>query len=77
MAGAKIFVMYADGTGNVTISARDGGGGHVEPQLDSTIMSGITLLEGSGIVGDTMVANVLCTRTYTYPILFWVFCVMT
>ena len=60
MAGATIFVMYADGTGNVTISARDGGGGHVEPQSDSTVQSGITLLAGSGIVGNNMIANVHC-----------------
>lgn len=61
MAGATIFVMYADGTGNVTISARDGGQGHVEPQHDSTIQSGVTLLAGSGIVGGNMIANVHCT----------------
>jgi hypothetical protein len=60
MSGATIFVMYADGTGNVTLSARDGGAGHVEPQWDSALQKGITLLEGSGIVGGNMVANVRC-----------------
>jgi hypothetical protein len=60
MAGASIFVMYADGNGNVTISARDGGEGEVEPQLDDNLQSGITLLEGSGIVDGNMVANVKC-----------------
>jgi hypothetical protein len=60
MAGAHIFVMYADGNGNVTVSARDGNQGHVEPQFDSSVMSGVTLLEGSGIVGDNMIANVKC-----------------
>lgn len=60
MAGATIFVMYADGTGNVTISARDGGGGHVEPTLDSTVQAGVTLLAGSGIVENQMIANVKC-----------------
>jgi hypothetical protein len=61
MAGSTIFVMYADGTGNVTISGRDGGQGHVEPQLDSTLMTGVTLLAGSGVINNTMVANVHCT----------------
>lgn len=60
MAGATIFVMYADGNGNVTISARDGGIGHVEPTTDSTIQAGVTLLAGSGIVGSQMIANVKC-----------------
>lgn len=60
MAGAHIFVMYADGSGNVTVSARDGNQGHVEPAFDSSLMSGVTLLEGSGIVGDNMIANIKC-----------------
>lgn len=60
MAGATIFVMYADGNGNVTISGRDGGQGHVEPELDSTLMAGVTLLEGSGVNGSVMTANVHC-----------------
>lgn len=60
MSGSTIFVMYADGTGNVTISARDGGGGHVEPTPDSTVQAGVTLLAGSGIVGSQMIANVKC-----------------
>lgn len=61
MAGATIFLVYADGAGNVTVSVRDGGPGHVEPQLDSALQAGLTLLEGSGIVGKNMVANILCT----------------
>ena len=60
MAGARVFVMYADGNGNVTISARDGGQGHVQPLLDEGLQSGVTLLAGSGIVGDRMIANVRC-----------------
>ncbi|TVY31409.1 Cytochrome b561 and DOMON domain-containing protein, partial [Lachnellula subtilissima] len=60
MAGATIFVMYADGNGNVTISGRDGGQGHVEPELDSALMAGVTLLEGSGVNGSIMTANVHC-----------------
>jgi len=58
MAGANIFVMYADGTGNVTISARNGGAGHVEPQVDNTL--DVVLLEGSGIVDGNIIANVKC-----------------
>jgi hypothetical protein len=60
MAQATIFVMYADGNGNVTLSGRAGGGGHVMPEPDSALQAGITLLEGSGIVNGKMVANVRC-----------------
>jgi hypothetical protein len=44
MAQATIFVMYADGKGNVTVSGRAGGGGHVMPRLDEDLMKGVTLL---------------------------------
>lgn len=60
MRGASIFVMYADGNGNVTLSARDGGRGEVEPTHDTTLQAGITLLAGSGDDGTTMRANVKC-----------------
>jgi hypothetical protein len=60
MAGATIFMMYQNGKGNVTISAREGGGGHVEPTFNSSLMSGVTLLEGSGVTGGKMRANVKC-----------------
>ncbi|KAI1347384.1 hypothetical protein F5Y01DRAFT_295334 [Xylaria sp. FL0043] len=61
MSGANIFVMYADGTGNVTVSPRKGVG-HVEPQHQTDTQ--IELLAGSGIVdnGDTMLANVRCAN---------------
>jgi hypothetical protein len=59
MAQATIFVMYADGNGNITLSGR-AGTGHVMPQLDTTLMEGVTLLPGSGIVDGKMVANVKC-----------------
>ncbi|ESZ89863.1 hypothetical protein SBOR_9746 [Sclerotinia borealis F-4128] len=58
MSGSTIFVMYADGTGNVTLSPRKGTG-EVEPQFDSSMT--IELLSGSGIVDGNMIANVLCT----------------
>ncbi|KAJ5047068.1 uncharacterized protein L3040_002912 [Drepanopeziza brunnea f. sp. 'multigermtubi'] len=60
MAGSTMFVMYADGAGNVTISGRKSSG-HSQPKMDSTIQGGLTLLEGSGIVDGNMVANVKCT----------------
>ncbi|KAH8750708.1 integral membrane protein-like protein [Hyaloscypha finlandica] len=61
MTGASMFVMYADGAGNVTISARNGGAGHAEPQQSASLQSGVTLLAGSGIVNGRMIANVYCT----------------
>lgn len=66
MEGATVFIMYQDGNGNVTISGRDGGQGHVEPQIDTTLMAGMTLLEGSGVVGGNMVANVHCKTLLSY-----------
>lgn len=63
MAGASIFMMYPDGKGNVTISARTGGPGHVEPAFDASLMAGVTLLEGSGVSGGLMRANIKCAFT--------------
>ncbi|QSZ29022.1 hypothetical protein DSL72_003532 [Monilinia vaccinii-corymbosi] len=62
MAGAYIFIIYSDGNGNVTLSARDGGPGHVEPMLDGELASKVQLLVGSGVTGGVMKANVLCTK---------------
>ncbi|KAK3181417.1 hypothetical protein K4F52_007279 [Lecanicillium sp. MT-2017a] len=56
MNGAEIFLMYADGNGNVTVSPRRGTG-HVMPQYSQRSFE---LLEGSGIENDTMVANIRC-----------------
>lgn len=64
MRGAKIFVMYADGNGNVTISARLGNQGHVEPSQNAALQAGVTLLDGSGVVGGNMVANVKCECSF-------------
>lgn len=55
--------MYQDGNGNVTISGRKGIG-EVEPKMDSTIQSGLELLEGSGVSGGNMIANVRCGSCY-------------
>lgn len=68
MSGSTIFVMYADGNNNVTISGR-AGRGHIQPQLDSTLQAGLTLLEGSGIVNGRMVANVHCGSIPSYMLL--------
>ncbi|KAK3702182.1 hypothetical protein LTR37_015014 [Vermiconidia calcicola] len=57
MAGSNIFVIYSDGSGNVTLSARRGEG-HFEPEHDTS--ANVSLLEGSGISNGRMVANVLC-----------------
>lgn len=54
IAGATIFVMYAFGDGNVTISPRTGVG-HVMPQFNSAAQA--TLLAGSGIANGVMTAN--------------------
>lgn len=61
MSGANIFLMYTDGAGNVTVSARKGTG-HVQPQHQTDTK--LELLAGSGVVdnGDTMVANLRCAN---------------
>ncbi|GAB0132891.1 hypothetical protein EsDP_00001312 [Epichloe bromicola] len=58
MRGSSMFVVYNDGNNNVTLSTRRGQG-HVMPE--HTARSDVELLEGSGIVGGNMVANVRCT----------------
>ncbi|ROW16137.1 hypothetical protein VPNG_01788 [Cytospora leucostoma] len=60
MAGANIFLIYQDGNGNVTVSPRQATG-HFEPQYEAATASAIELLSGSGVSGDTMVANVRCS----------------
>ncbi|KPM33957.1 hypothetical protein AK830_g12614 [Neonectria ditissima] len=57
MAGAEIFVIYQDGSGNVTLSPRSGKG-HVMPQYSSR--SGVELLSGSGVSNSEMTANIRC-----------------
>jgi len=58
MAGALIFVTYPNESGNnVTVSPRVGEG-YVQPLYESSIQ--ITMLDGSGISGDTMTANFVC-----------------
>jgi hypothetical protein len=58
MDGAQVFIMYLDETGqNVTISPRLAHG-EFEPEFNPSAK--VTLLEGSGVIGDKMVANVRC-----------------
>lgn len=62
MSGSNMFIVYTDGSGNVTVSPRLGTN-HVMPTEDtSSTAAQLTLLAGSGIDGDTMRANVLCTN---------------
>ncbi|KAI0004675.1 putative iron reductase domain protein [Xylariaceae sp. FL0662B] len=61
MAGANMFVVYADGAGNVTVSPR-AGTGHTAPSADGSA-SRLELLAGSGVLnGTTMVANFRCAN---------------
>lgn len=55
MAGSTIFVTYADGNGNVTISPRNGLGEFM-PLFNQAAQ--VTLLAGSGISNGRMIANV-------------------
>lgn len=65
MAGANMFIMYADGAGNVTVSSRQGKG-NVQPQYSASTASDLQLLEGSGVVNGSMVANLVCTNCKTW-----------
>lgn len=57
MSGSNIFVVYTAGNGNVTVSPRLGKGER-EPNFNSDAK--VTLLEGSGVSGGKMVANIKC-----------------
>lgn len=62
MSGSNMFIMYTDGNGNVTVSPRLGTN-HVMPTENTgSGAAQLTLLAGSGVDGDTMRANVLCTN---------------
>lgn len=65
MAGANIFIVYADAAGtNVTLSPRLGTG-EVQPKSDTT--AEVTLLGGSGITDGVMIANVRCKYILHLP----------
>lgn len=60
MSNSNIFMIYADAAGtNVTLSPRTGTGDKA-PSTDSSAT--VELLDGSGISGGVMTANVKCTR---------------
>ncbi|KAI1107590.1 putative iron reductase domain protein [Jackrogersella minutella] len=66
MAGSNLFIMYTDGSGNVTVSAR-AGTGHTMPEYNSMIQ--LELLDGSGLTNndETMIANVRCGNCGSWP----------
>ncbi|XXG98798.1 hypothetical protein Hte_005128 [Hypoxylon texense] len=64
MADSNIFIMYQDGTGNVTISPRTGTG-HIMPRYNA--ITQVELQDGSGVVDDVMIANVRCGNCGTWP----------
>jgi hypothetical protein len=58
MTNANIFLVYQSANGkNVTLSPRSARG-YMMPSVDNSIK--ITLLEGSGVFNDRMVANIRC-----------------
>lgn len=59
MANANIFVVYQDGSGNVTVSPRQASG-HTMPTVPSSGGAEIELLGGSGVSDGWMVANFRC-----------------
>jgi hypothetical protein len=54
MAGSKMFIIYSDGNGNVTVSPRTSQGQSM-PSFDSS--ASVTVLAGSGISNNVMTAN--------------------
>lgn len=60
MADANIFLMYADGNGNVTISPRQASG-HIMPTVADN-GADLELLDGSGVSDGFMTANVRCSN---------------
>jgi hypothetical protein len=63
MTGSNMFVMYQDGQGNLTVSARSGKG-RTQPlaQTDTKLQ----LLAGSGVSGGIMTANIMCANCQTW-----------
>lgn len=63
MTGSNIFVIYQDGNGNLTVSARSGRG-RTQPQAQTDTQ--LQLLAGSGVSGGIMTANILCSNCQTW-----------
>ncbi|KAK2026248.1 integral membrane protein [Colletotrichum zoysiae] len=59
MSNSNMFIMYTDGSGNVTVGPRTSRG-HNMPTLSSS--TNLQLLAGSGVKDGKMIANVLCTN---------------
>lgn len=58
MGGSKMFIVYTDGNGNMTLSHRDGTG-HTEPTFSAN--DGVYLMEGSMANSSGMIANIRCS----------------
>jgi hypothetical protein len=68
MLGSNIFLVYQDGSGNVTASCRQGAY-HQEPMLNTQSNAAVlTVLAGSGVSSDgkTMVANLACSNCQSW-----------
>lgn len=63
MKGANIFVIYADGKGNITLSPRLGTE-HAQPKYNPDAQ--VELLDGSGVSNGIMNANVKCSNCSTW-----------
>jgi hypothetical protein len=69
MSDSNIFVVYTSGSGNnVTLSPRTGQGERL-PEFNSNAQ--VTLLDGSGVSGGKMVANVKCKLLF-YEVQEWI-----
>jgi len=59
MKDSLMFIIYQDGSGNITVSPRIGKG-ETEPKFESTIR--FELLAGSGVQEELMTANIKCAN---------------
>lgn len=66
MSGSYMFVMYQDGSGNVTISPRLGTNHRMPVEDTSSSAAQLTLLAGSGVEGNMMRANVRCANCQSW-----------
>ena len=58
MDGANMYIVYGSSDGNnITVSSRLGNG-HRPPEFSSDTQ--LTVLDGSGVSGDTLIANIRC-----------------
>jgi len=71
MTNSNMFLLYQDGAGNVTLSPRrlqapppaPEGSLHAMPTEDiGSTAARLTLLAGSGVDGDTITANIMCSN---------------